>query len=74
MKQAYKRYTEGIKLQCKNNKTNAKLHCNRAAINFKLKNYGKVIEDCKMSLAYDPTYIKAYYRQARSLIALEKYE
>ncbi len=53
MKTAYGKYTEGINQKSKDAKINAKLHCNRAAINMKLKNYGKVIEDCKSALKYD---------------------
>lgn len=52
----------------------AKLHCNRAMINLRFKNFGKVIEDCKSSLKYDPTYIKAYYRMAKAYISLKKYK
>ena len=43
MKEAYKKYTEAIKLKCDSAATNAKLHANRAALNLKLKNYGKVV-------------------------------
>ena len=32
----------------------AKLHSNRAFINLKLKNYGKVIVDCRICIKYDP--------------------
>jgi hypothetical protein len=57
MKDAYKKYTEGINVKCSNPQTNAKLHSNRAAVNLKIsniftksENYGKVIEDCKAAL------------------------
>lgn len=74
MKEAYAKYTEGIKVKCSDNAINAKLHCNRAAINLKLRNFAKVIEDCKMCLQYDPNYIKGYFRQAKALIGLRKYK
>jgi hypothetical protein len=61
-------------VKSKNNAINAKLHCNRAAINYKLKNYGKVIQDCKKCLEYDPNYIKGYYRYSKALIGLRRYE
>jgi hypothetical protein len=43
MSEAYKKYTEAINLKCSSKEINAKLHSNRAAINLKYKNYGKVI-------------------------------
>ena len=46
MKDAYDKYSEAILVRCPSKAINAKLHCNRAAINMKLKNYGKVISDC----------------------------
>ena len=73
LKDAYKKYTEGIQLNCSNKKTKAKLHCNRASINLKFKNYGKVIEDCKKALEYDPEYLKAYFRMGKAYIEVRKY-
>lgn len=73
MKDAYEKYTEAIKKKCNNNELNAKLHANRAAINLKYKNYGKVIEDCKIAIKYSPTYLKAYYRMGKAFIALKKF-
>ena len=61
-------------MKCSNKETNAKLHANRAAINLKFKNYGKVIDDCKKALTFDENYSKAYYRMAKAYIALKKYE
>ncbi len=58
----------------KNQSILAKLHSNRAMINLKYKNYGKVIEDCKSSLNYDSKNIKTYYRIAKAFIALKKYK
>lgn len=73
MKDAYAKYTTAINLKCKNKELNAKLHCNRASINMKVKNFGKVIDDCKISLSYDPKYIKAFYRLGKSYIAVKRY-
>ena len=70
MKEAYSKYTEGIHVGCDSPAINAKLHCNRAAINLKLKNYGKVIEDCKKCISFDKNYTKGYYRYAKALISL----
>ena len=73
MKDAYGKYTQAINLKPKDVNLLAKLHCNRAMINLKYKNYGKVIEDCKTAIKHDLTYIKAYYRMAKALIALRKF-
>lgn len=43
-------------------------------INLKYKNYGKVIEDCKISLIHDPKNVKTYYRIAKAYIGLKKYQ
>jgi hypothetical protein len=43
MKEAYSRYTEAINLKPKNPTLLAKLHANRAMINLRYKNFGKVI-------------------------------
>lgn len=74
MKEAYQKYTQAIKLKCSSPAVNAKLHANRAQLNLKLRNYGKVINDCKSCLQFDPNYVKGYYRYAKALLALEKYE
>lgn len=73
MKEAYERYTQAIKIQCPSPAINAKLHANRAQLNLKLKNYGKVIDDCKKCLEFDPNYVKGYFRYAKALITLQKY-
>jgi len=39
----------------------------------KVKNFGKVIDDCKISLSYDPKYIKAFYRLGKAYIAVKRY-
>jgi hypothetical protein len=53
LRHAYEKYTDAINVKCSNPKINAKIHSNRAQINLKLKNYGKVIIDCKISLKFD---------------------
>lgn len=74
MKDAYEKYTKAINIKCNNADLNGRLHANRAAINLKYKNYGKVIEDCKKALYYSPNYAKAFYRLAKAYIALNRYE
>lgn len=46
LKQAVKAYDDGLLQECNDNRINAKLYSNRAMCNMKLKNYGKVIDDC----------------------------
>ena len=74
VKDAYTKYTQAINLKPKDPALLAKLHCNRAMINLKFKNFGKVIDDCKLSLKADPTYIKAFYRMGKAYISLKKYK
>lgn len=50
------------------------MHGNRAAINLKFKNYGKVIEDCQTALKHAPGYLKAYYRMGKAYIALKRFQ
>lgn len=45
---------------------------NRAACNLELKNYGRVLTDCSKCLKLNPKNIKAFYRSARALFALDK--
>lgn len=70
MKEAYHKYTDAINIKCPDPVINAKLHANRAQLNLKLKNYGKVINDCKECLKYDPNFVKGYYRYAKALLCL----
>ncbi len=74
MKEAYHKYSEAISIKCPSPAINAKLHANRAQLNLKLRNYGKVINDCKLCLQYDANYVKGYYRYSKALIALEKFD
>lgn len=74
MKEAYAKYSEAINLKCPSASTNAKLHANRAQMNLQLKNYGKVIQDCRVCLKFDKEYTKGYYRYAKALMFLQKYE
>lgn len=74
MRDAYNKYTEAISLKPNDPALMAKLHCNRAMINLRYKNFGKVIEDCKQSLKIDPNYIKAYFRMGKAYISIKKYK
>ena len=66
------------------------LHANRAACNLELseyfrffsggvlsdciENYGKVLRDCSLAITVNPKSLKAYYRSALALVALERYD
>ncbi|KAG8821778.1 hypothetical protein FRC19_007258 [Serendipita sp. 401] len=74
-----KRYREalGFYNQALDAKTTEKallesLHLNRAACNLELQNYGSVLRDCSKVLATNPSSLKAFYRSALALIALER--
>ncbi|KAG8807622.1 hypothetical protein FRC17_004379 [Serendipita sp. 399] len=48
------------------------LYLNRAACNLELQNYGSVLRDCSKVLITNPSSLKAFYRSALALIALER--
>ncbi|KIW66282.1 hypothetical protein, variant [Phialophora macrospora] len=48
------------------------LHVNRARCNLELKNYRSTTLDCAAALRVNPSNIKAYYRSASALFALDK--
>lgn len=45
---------------------------NRAACNLELQNYGRVLSDCSKCLAINPQNVKALYRSAKALFALDR--
>uniref|UniRef100_A0A667ZBA5 DnaJ homolog subfamily C member 7-like n=1 Tax=Myripristis murdjan TaxID=586833 RepID=A0A667ZBA5_9TELE len=71
---AYQLYTEALKIDPNNIKTNAKLYCNRGTVGAKLKKLDQAIEDCTSAVKLDETYIKAYLRRAQCYMDLEQYE
>ncbi|KIW19466.1 hypothetical protein PV08_00038 [Exophiala spinifera] len=48
------------------------LHVNRALCNLELKNYRSTTLDCAAALRINPTNVKAHYRSASALFALDK--
>ncbi|XP_031324629.2 dnaJ homolog subfamily C member 7 isoform X1 [Camelus dromedarius] len=64
-KLAYELYTEALRIDPNNIKTNAKLYCNRGTVNSKLRKLDDAIEDCTNAVKLDDTYIKAYLRRAQ---------
>ncbi|EXJ67620.1 uncharacterized protein A1O5_08966 [Cladophialophora psammophila CBS 110553] len=51
---------------------NEQLHVNRARCNLELKNYRSTTADCAVALRINPSNIKAHYRSASALFALDK--
>jgi len=47
---------------------------NRAAANLELQNYGSVLRDCGEALKLNPNNVKAHYRAACALTALQRWE
>ncbi|KAF8421431.1 TPR domain-containing protein [Tirmania nivea] len=47
---------------------------NRAAANLELGNYGSVLRDCSEALKLNPRNVKAHYRSASALAALQRWE
>uniref|UniRef100_A0A4W3H886 DnaJ homolog subfamily C member 7 n=1 Tax=Callorhinchus milii TaxID=7868 RepID=A0A4W3H886_CALMI len=71
---AYGLYTEALKIDQNNIKTNAKLYCNRGTVGSKLNKMPQAIEDCTNAIKLDETYIKAYMRRAQCYMDTEQYE
>jgi len=68
-------YTKGLSEPFEErNDLRATLHANRAMANLQLKNYGRVITDCRKAIEYDPNYVKAYYRAASAAVELKKFK
>ncbi|EDO08342.2 TPR repeat family protein [Babesia bovis T2Bo] len=67
-------YTKGIEAQSKNTKLNAQLYLNRALVYLKKGERVKCIDDCRQSIAKDPSNVKAYFRAAAASFELELYK
>ncbi|RKO84460.1 hypothetical protein BDK51DRAFT_49055 [Blyttiomyces helicus] len=65
-------YSKGLAARSEDRKLNSILHSNRAAVNLELANYGKVLTDCAAALRLDVKNIKAFYRSAKALYALDR--
>jgi tetratricopeptide (TPR) repeat protein len=73
-KDAISYYTKALETNCKDNKIIEACLTNRAAVNLELGNYRQVLIDCSKALKLNPKNIKAYYRSAKALYALDKIE
>ncbi|EPQ29519.1 uncharacterized protein PFL1_02738 [Pseudozyma flocculosa PF-1] len=65
-------YTQAIEAGPEDKALRETLHVNRAACNLELQNYGMCLRDTSATLAINPRNIKAYYRAARALLALDR--
>lgn len=65
-------YTKAIDTECNDSSIIEACLANRAACNLELKNYGRVLTDCSKCLKINPKNVKALYRSARALFALDK--
>ncbi|KAG0073435.1 hypothetical protein BGZ89_000025 [Linnemannia elongata] len=66
-------YTNGLEVFCKDDKLNETLYVNRAACNLHFGNYRKVLTDCAQALKLNPKNVKALFRSAKALFALEMF-
>ncbi|KAF9585631.1 hypothetical protein BGW38_001454 [Lunasporangiospora selenospora] len=67
-------YTNGIDIDCSDDKLNETLYVNRAACNLHFGNYRRVLTDCAHALKLNPKNVKALFRSAKALAALEMYK
>ncbi|ORZ41472.1 hypothetical protein BCR44DRAFT_1422884 [Catenaria anguillulae PL171] len=67
-------YTQGIDQQCSDNKLNATLYCNRAAVHIEMGNFRKCVNDCIAAIKLNPALVKAYYRMGRAYTKLDKFD
>ncbi|TPX72699.1 hypothetical protein SpCBS45565_g00019 [Spizellomyces sp. 'palustris'] len=71
-KHAISYYTKALDQKADDAKLNATIYANRAAVNLELGNYRKVLNDCAAAITLQPENVKAYYRSAKALLALDK--
>ncbi|KAG0000991.1 hypothetical protein BGZ65_003883 [Modicella reniformis] len=72
-KDAISYYSKGLDTGCKDIKLIETLYVNRAACNLHFGNYRMVLNDCSKALRLNPKNIKALFRSAKALFALEMY-
>jgi len=66
-------YTEGIKVNCKDEELKAKLYSNRATAHFYLGNYSESLSDSKVAIELQPSFVKAILRGASTCIQLNQF-
>ncbi|XP_078362819.1 uncharacterized protein LOC144646971 [Oculina patagonica] len=67
-------YTEGIKVNCKDDKLKAELYSNRAIANFKLGKFLDSLSDAKVATELQPIFLKAIVRGASACVELKQFE
>ncbi|KAG5495032.1 hypothetical protein JKF63_02084 [Porcisia hertigi] len=67
-------YTEALQAKGKDTKLTSVIYANRSLAQFIIGNYGHALEDAQRSIILNPNYRKAYYRAAKSALALKKYD
>lgn len=73
-KRAIAKYTAAIDTKCNIPHVNCAAYTNRAAAQFKLKNYGKALSDAEKAIEYDSKNLKARFRAVQSAVALKKFD
>ncbi|CAH3115852.1 unnamed protein product, partial [Pocillopora meandrina] len=67
-------YTEGLQVNCKDKRLNAKLYSNRATAHFRLENYVECLDGATVVVQLEPTLIKAIKKGARACVELGLYK
>ncbi|XP_066024420.1 tetratricopeptide repeat protein 28-like [Pocillopora verrucosa] len=67
-------YTEGLQVNCKDKRLNAKLYSNRATAHFRLANYVECLDDATVAVELEPSLIKAIKKGARACVELCLYK
>ncbi|CAO3689367.1 unnamed protein product [Rhizopus stolonifer] len=65
-------YTRALDTECKDMAVIEACLANRAACNLELQNFGRVLTDCSKCLEINPKNVKALYRSAKALAALDR--
>ncbi|XP_074642594.1 tetratricopeptide repeat protein 4-like [Tubulanus polymorphus] len=71
---AVENYSAGIKLRCPNKELNATLYSNRAAAQFRIKNYGSALRDCLAARKFKPDHMKAIIKGSQCCLELSRPE
>ncbi|XP_066024894.1 tetratricopeptide repeat protein 28-like [Pocillopora verrucosa] len=67
-------YTEGLQVNCKDKRLNAKLYSNRATAHFRSANYVECLDDATVAVELEPSLIKAIKKGARACVELCLYK
>ncbi|KPI83967.1 hypothetical protein ABL78_6978 [Leptomonas seymouri] len=67
-------YTEALQAKGKDKNLTSTIYANRSLAQYIIGNYGHALEDAQRSIVLNPSYRKAYYRAAKSALALKKYD